>query len=657
MKYWFAIGLAVALFIGALPAKADPLSAEDEKIYRQAFDAAHNDHFDWAQAGAAKAHNKLLAKVLLWLSYTQPNSGASFTDITAFIRANPTWPQIATLQRRAEEAITAATPDAVLLDWFSATAPQTVDGAMAYGRALINAGQTEKAEKLLRATWIDGNFGPIQERQFLDSFQDILRNSDDVARLDRLLWDHQEQVAAKQLSRVDDSYRQFAQARLALYNEAPNGESLAAHLPERFKNDAGLIYELVHFRRQHDKDDEAIPLLSHPGADKVRPELWWTERAILARRALAQGHISEAYEIARRHGLKEGTAFADAEWLSGWIALRFLGDKDIALGHFTRMYDHVASAQSKARAAYWAGRASQSLGHGEDSVRWYNLAAAHITTFYGQLAVGRLSQEHIWSLPNDPQPTAEDIENFERHELVHAARMLGQIKETDLLRPFLLQMSDLSSTPGPRSLAANLANTLGRADIAVSIAKRSERDGVPLISAGYPLPHLNAPGTPERALVLGLIRQESAFHYQAVSPVGARGLMQLMPTTAAKVAKAMNVVFKKKDALANALTQDPGLNVKLGSAYLGDLVTDFNGSYILSVASYNAGPSRVKKWIRDMGDPRQPDVDPIDWIESIPFSETRNYVQRVLEGVQVYRRRLGVNDPALSLETDIKRSL
>ncbi|PKU21350.1 lytic transglycosylase domain-containing protein [Telmatospirillum siberiense] len=656
MKEWFAIGLvAAALCLGATPVRADLLSADDEKLYHEAFNAARNDHYDWAQAAAAKAHSKLLAKVLQWQYYTQANSGAGFAEITAFIRANPTWPQISTLQRRAEEVITAATPDSVILDWFSTSAPQTVDGAMAYGRALINAGQNEKALKLLRDTWVGGNFGPIQERQFLDTFQEILRDEEDDARFDRLLWTHQEQAAARQLSRVDDSFRLLAQARLALDNDEANAEALAARLPERFKNDPGLLYELVHYRRQHDKDDQAIALLSHPAADTVHPEMWWTERAVLARRALAQGRISQAYEIARRHGQMDGAGFADAEWFSGWIALRFLSDYEVALGHFTRMFERVSSAQSRSRAAYWAGRASDALGRGDDSVRWYNLAAVHITTFYGQLAAGRLNRDQLWPLPADPEPTAADHENFERHELVRVARMLGQIKETDLIRPFMMRMAELSDSPGTRTLAAGLASTLGRSDIAVSVAKRSEREGVPIVTSGYPVPRLNTADRPERALVFGVIRQESAFYHQAVSPAGARGLMQLMPTTAAKIAKAMNVVFKKKEALANALTQDPGLNVKLGSAYLEDLLADFNGSYILSVASYNAGPSRVRKWMRDLGDPRQPDVDAVDWIESIPFAETRNYVQRVLEGVQVYRRRLGVTDPTLSLERDVKR--
>ncbi len=655
MKTWFAATVVAAILFGAHPARADLLSADDAKLYRLAFDSAHKDHFDWAMAATAKAHNKLPAKVLQWLAYTQPNSGASFDEITGFIRANPTWPQMTTLLRRAEEALSAATPDAVVMEWFAIYPPQTVDGAMAYGKALINAGQNEKAETLLRQAWVTGNFGPIQERQFLASFRDLLRDEDQIARLDRLLWEHQDSAAQHQILRVPDDYRLLAQARMALDNAASNAESLAARLPASVKDDPGLIYELVRYRRSHDMDDEAILLLDHASRNKTRPNLWWTERAILARRALQHGHVSQAYQIARDHGQSGGTGFADAEWLAGWIALRFLDDRQVALDHFTRMYDRVNTPQSRSRAAYWAGRAAEMLGQGDIAVRWFNQAAQHITTFYGQLAAARLNLDSQWPLPADPLPSAEDIQRFEHHELVRAARMLGEIKETDLVRPFMIRMNDLAQTPGERALAAALASSLGRSDIAVMVAKRSERDGVPLIASGYPIPPVAAAEKPERALVFGLIRQESAFHFEAVSSAGALGLMQLMPATAAKIAKALNVVFKKKDALANALTRDPNLNVRLGSAYLNDLLNDFNGSYILSVAAYNAGPSRIKKWIREMGDPRTQEVDAVDWIESIPYSETRNYVQRVLEGMQIYRQRLGTTNLALSLERDLKR--
>lgn len=647
--------LIFALTLGGTAANANLLSPEDERIYRTAFQAAHDEQFTSANNTAARAHDKLLAKVIAWMTYITPNSGADFAQITDFIRANPTWPQSVTLMKRAEETITAATPDQAVRDWFEVYPPLTVDGSMAYAKALQAADQGNKAAKVVRDAWISGNFGPIQERQFLASFEELLRDEDQVARLDRLLWEHQNSAVEHQILRADPDYRLVAQARMALTNDSSNAETVAARVPERLKNDPGLIYELLRYRRSHDMDDQAMALLNHPSRNKVHPEMWWTERAIMARKQLSLGHAKQAYEIARDHGQTEGSGYAEAEWLAGWIALRFLDDREVALEHFARMYERVATPQSRARAAYWAGRACDALGKGDDAVRWYAAAAQNVTAFYGQLAASRISPEQQWPMPNDPLPTAEDINFFEKHELVRAARMLGEIKEGEMIRPFMFRMNELAKTPGQRALAANLATSLGRSDIAVAVAKKSEREGVPLITSGYPIPHLNQSASPEQALVLGLIRQESAFHFEAVSPVGARGLMQLMPDTAIRVAHAVGMKFKKQKTLDTALTADPSLNVKLGSAYMDDLLGNFNGSYILSIAAYNAGPGRVRHWLKDNGDPRTKDVDAIDWIESIPYSETRNYVQRVLEGVQIYRRRLGASGLTYSLDNDLKR--
>jgi soluble lytic murein transglycosylase len=645
--------LVCALPVGS--GAAQPLSAEDDHLYRLAFDSARKGHFDWALDATNKAHDKLLAKVLRWQYYTAPGSGASFAEISGFIAANPDWPQPAALERRAEEAISVATPDANVLAWFDSHPPQTVDGALAYGKALIAAGRTEEATALVRRTWVTGNFGPVQEEEFLSAFEDMLRDEDDVARLQRLLWDHQDAAARQQCVRVPGDYRTLAQARIALANLASNAESLAAHVPEERAGDAGLLYERVRFLREKEQDDKAIGWLKLQPANVEHPELWWVERAILARRALQKGQITDAYSLASAHGLTDGQNFADAEWLAGWIALRFLDNKEEALGHFSNMYDHVATPQSRSRVAYWAGRAAQALGRGDDQDRWFTAAAQYPTTFYGQLAANRIDPSTHWALPADPVPTADDVKAFDKNELVRAARDMGQIKEKDLIRPFMLRVAERAATPGQRALAANLAESLGREDIAVTVAKRSERDGVPLVTSGYPVPSLNATAKPERALVLGVIRQESAFQDQVVSTAGARGLMQLMPETAAKLAKTLKIVFRRKDHLSDALTANPSLNVKLGSAYLNDLLSDFGGSYILTVAAYNAGPSRVRKWMRDLGDPRNNEDEAIDWIESIPYAETRNYVQRVLEGVQVYRHRLGAGSVALTLDKDLKR--
>ena len=635
-----------------LPSLAGALSADDEKLYRLAFDSAKKQKFDWAISAGKKAHNKLLAKVLYWQYYVTPNSGADFEEIVAFIKANPEWPQQTTLQRRAEEAITAATAKSDIIAWFDQHPPLSVDGATAYAKALVDQGRVQQATDLVRKFWVSGNFGQVQERQFLNNFEDFIRDEDDLARLDRLLWDHLDAAARSQTQRVDNDHRRLALARISFDNDAANAESIASQLPDSVKDDPGLIYEWVRYRRSRDNDDGAVQMLRHPSHDKVRPDLWWTERAILARRALQHGNISVAYDIAQNHGQTDGAGYADAEWLSGWIALRFLNDATQGLDHFARMYDHVVTPQSRSRAAYWAGRSCEVLGQGDEAVRWFNLAAQNVTTFYGQLAVPRVHQNDLWPLPPDPHPTSEDRALFERQEMVEVAHMLGQIKETDLVRPFMLKMNEMAQTPGQRELAAELAGSLNRADIAVSVAKQSERQGVPLITSGYPMLHAQG-GKPEPALVLGLIRQESAFHFDAVSSAGALGLMQLMPQTAAKLAKALKVAFKKKDNLNTQLTHNPDLNVKLGAAYLGDLLNDFNGSYVLSVAAYNAGPARIRKWVKDMGDPRQPDVDAVDWIESIPFSETRNYVERVLEGTQIYRRKLGAKEAML--DKDIKR--
>ncbi|HTH17267.1 MAG TPA: lytic transglycosylase domain-containing protein [Magnetospirillum sp.] len=629
---------------------SSPVLAEsaDHKLTQQVFSALHRDRYDEAEQMAMQSKNRLLAKLVRWTTYTNPRSGASFEEITSFMESSADWPLMSQLQRRAEEAITAATPNDRILAWFAEHEPVTVDGSMAYARALLASGQQDKAVKVIRSSWVEGGFGIMQERQFLTLFGEHLRGEDHWKRLDRLLWDKQDGPAGRMLLKVSAGHRALAQARLALQDGKANPEPLLAQIPKELRDDPGLIYDRVRWRRQKDLDEDAIDLLSHPARNKVRPDLWWQERGILARRALQKGLISRAYQVAADHALDaKANQYADAEFMAGWIALRFLDDRDTAMSHFQRMWEQVSTPLAKSRAAYWAGRTAEALRDPEEAKRWYTQGAKYLTAYYGQLSASRLENHH-WPLPADPQPTVEDVKRFESRELVRVIRILMELGETDNLRAFFIRLQDVAQSPGERALVGKLALEGGREDLAVTVARRADRESVFLVSAGWPVPPISAEDGPEKALVLALIRQESGFIADVQSPVGARGLMQLMPATAEKLAKALKVKFNPRKL------DDPDFNVRLGRAYLTDLLSDFEGSYILTLVGYNAGPARARRWIKDYGDPRDPSVDVIDWIEMIPFTETRNYVQRVMESVSIYRRKLG-KVTGTSFEQDLKR--
>ncbi|WP_254434828.1 lytic transglycosylase domain-containing protein [Magnetospirillum sp. UT-4] len=644
-----AVVVAAALAASvAAQAKPPPSAAADRGVVEQVLGAARKDRFAEAERLAMQSKNRVLAKLVRWMTYVSPNSGASFEEIGSFIEASPDWPLMGSLQRRAEEAVTAATPDDRIMAWFTAHPPATVDGGMAFARALLASGNEEKAVKLIRETWAEGGFGVMQERQFLTLYGDYLRPDDHWRRLDRLLWDKQEAPAQRMLLKVSGGRRLLAQARLALQDGKANPEPAIAAVPKEYRDDPGLILDRVRWRRQKDLDEDAIDLLGHPARNAVRPELWWTERAVLARRALQKGLISRAYQVAADHGLEaKALQFADAEFLAGWISLRFLDDRETAMAHFRRLWDSVSTPLSRARAAYWAGRTAEMLKDDKAAREWYSQGARYFTAYYGQLSASRLDDHH-WPLPPDPQPSAEDVKRFEGREMVRAIRMMMQAGEREHLRAFFLRLNDVADTPGERALVGRLAAEGGRDDLAVTVARRADRESVFLVGAGWPVPPIARVDEPERALVLALIRQESGFMTDVQSPVGARGLMQLMPATAKNVAKSIKVAFSPKKL------DEPDYNVRLGSAYLADMISDFEGSYVLALAAYNAGPSRARRWVKEYGDPRDGAVDVIDWIEMIPFTETRNYVQRVMESVSIYRRKLGRND-GISFENDLKR--
>jgi soluble lytic murein transglycosylase len=636
------VGLLLNVVVGASAAQ---LSDSEARHFSAAYESAKTDRWDAAQREAGALHGSALADAIRWIVLER--GGGSVPDIASFIAAHPDWPGQTQLLRRAEEELGAAS-DSTAIAWFADHPPLTPAGKLRQAELWLDHGNADAGAALIRDVWINGDFSTFDEKSFLQRYHAYLRTADHVQRLDRLLWDGNRDEAKRMLPRVPQGEQALAEARLALAALEPGAEHLIARVPASLQHDQALLYERVRWRRRNEHYDDAIALLGTAPADPVRPEAWAVEREILARYALADGNAQAAYRIASEHRLTTGAHFAELEFLAGWVALRFLHQPDMAYDHFVRLYDQVELPISRARGAYCSARAAEEMNYHQLADSWYATAAEQITTYYGQLAAAQIGAPGA-SLVVEPQPTEAEAAAFEARDLVKATRAFARVGG-DEVAPFLRHLSEHAAAPAEHALVARLAVEIQRPDLAVAAAKRASYAGVTLLAEGFPLESVPPGGAVERPLVLAMTRQESAFDTGAVSSAGARGLMQLMPATARNVAKSLGMKFS-----AARLTGDSRYNLTLGREYLSGLLDGFAGSYVLSVAAYNAGPARVHEWIASFGDPRARNVDAIDWIESIPIAETRNYVQRVLENLQVYRFRLGDTRLAFSLPTDLQR--
>ena len=650
MGWTVARGLAILALacLDVAQARAAALSADQSVAYKAALAAADRGDWSAARARAAQARHPLADKLIRWHEYKSPSSGALFEEIAGFIAANPNWPSPKTLRQRAEETIGPGVSDDAVLAWFADIPPRTPEGAQHHAEALLRAGQEQRAVATIRQAWANFAFPGNKDAELLKTHGARLRPEDHWARLDRLIWDGQDAAARVQMDRVEGPSRALAEARLRLRRQDRGAERFVALVPEALRGDPGLLYERVRALRQAGQDDSARALLLQSPADLVRPDLWWSERAIQARRALAAGLISDAYKIAAMHSAADGAALAEGEWLAGWIALRFLNEPALARRHFETMGQRVQTKVSRARAHYWLGRAAEADGNIEAARLAYQEAARHPLFYYGQLATVRAGEIKVRLV--DPVPGIQDQAAFEKSELVRVVRVAAELGRKDLVDAFLDRLDETAGTAVEQALVIALAHEVARPDAAVKLARRARRDDATFLSLGYPVIAVPGGPGPEMALVLAMIRQESAFNQTAVSQAGARGLLQLMPATAKKVAERLNLKFSPQK-----LTDDPYFNLTLGRHYLDQQLGDFGGSYILAAAAYNAGPSRVRQWLRANGDPRTGEIDAIDWVELIPFNETRDYVQRVIEGAQAYRWRLGDGQRLALIEYDLRR--
>ena len=668
-----ALGLAVTLALSttafgavpipltkpAPPPPSDLLSETDGHALWDGLDAREKGKWMEVRTFARQISDPTAKAILNWLRFQKEGAGSTVAEVVAFQEQYPHWPRQDRLSRRAEEALTDyPMRDADVIAWFATRDPLTGEGKVRLGEAFLNSGQQIEGATWIQRAWVEHQFSRSREAEILKKYGVHLPPQAHEDRLNRLIWEQRFSDGRRMLQLVNSEARALADARLKLASRSRGAESAVTRVPANLRTDAGLLFDHARYLRRRGQEQTAIPLLLTPPTAThsiTRPDRAWTERKILARKALTEGHYQEAYGLATGHGHERGVAFAEGEFLAGWIALQYLNDANRAFVHFQTLEAGVTTPISKSRGAYWMGRAAEARGRADEASSYYRQASSYPTTFYGQLATSRLSSGSVLlQLPAAPTPTAAHSGALAANDMVRAFELMNEAGEDSLARSFVIELAN--TLPDATGLAA-LADLMVERDLpnlSVRVAKIAAGRGISLPERSYPtavLPAFTQVGKPvEPALVYGLSRQESEFNPRAVSHAGARGLMQLMPRTARAVARQIGVPYRR-----SGLTDDPSYNATLGSAHLSDLLDDFAGSYIMTIAAYNAGAHRVSQWVERYGDPRDPAVDPIDWMENIPFTETRNYVQRVIENVQVYRARLQGRAVDLKIEQDIAR--
>ncbi len=634
---------------------AVPIAPAEQALYRRAIDAILADRFAAGLHLAAHGKSAVGDTLVTWLWLTRAGTNAGINDYTDFLVRHRHWPKRWTMKRDLEQLLANDPSDGTVAAWFAHHAPVTGLGMVRYGEALMAAGgkgDTDKGLALIRRGFVVGLFTRAEETAILKRDRKALRTADVEARLSRLIWFGRDEAASRLLLLVPPPERVLAEARIALSEMRPGVEWYIDRVPARLRDDPGLIFDRARWRRRKGLDDAAAALLATPGVDRTYPYFWWQEDDIEARRQLAEGNVTRAYRLALHHGRIEGAALAESEWLAGWIMLRFLGNKTAALDHFRRFLAIVHTPVSRARGAYWYARAEAALGKTALARHWYRVAATYPTTFYGQMAALTLGDRGRLRLPAADPPTAGQAQAFARDDLVEAAKILAMSGHADLIDPFIAVLTRGATTAAEADQIARLATALGRPDLAIRAAKQAAEHGIFLMHYDFPLVPRLIPtrGLKHPDLILAVSRQESAFKPSARSPAGALGVMQLMPATAREMAHQVHLPFWPQ-----RLVSDPAYNIRLGSHYLEHLLDKYHGSYVLALAAYDAGDHNVGKWIAAWGNPRRPGVNVLDWIELIPFAETRNYVERVMESLEVYRALRHPEAPVLeALAADIQ---
>ena len=620
--------------------KSSILSKRNFNLAKEIFKAIDKKKWQTALALSKKTSDKDLYNLVNYLYLKKQSNGASFNDYIAFINSNPNYPRINRLRYLAEHKINIKnnSPKSIL-NWFNGEYPLSDYGKIKLGEIYLSQGDVDKGSKFIKEGWIKAKLNKSNLRYLRKKYKKIITVNDNIKRVDWHAWEGKHWDVQRMLRYLPKDETALYRARQLLMSRSYGVDTAIAKVPAKFKNDIGLQYDRLKWRRRRGRVDSSLEILFKVPNDPnklKRPDIWWKERAILARSLIYKKKYAQAYKVSSKHSLNEGPEYAEAEWLSGWIAFRLLDDPNLGLQHFKNFYNNVGYPISLARGSYWIGRTYKSIKNTSKSEEWFAESSKYMNTYYGQLAFLEINSNKKFSLDEMPKVSKEYKKKFYKNSLIKIVRLLHELDKTQYAKDFLKHLAILNIDKGSEILAGQLAIEIERYDFAIQISKQASYEKRFYNQLNYPI--IEVPNTvnkktmPKPELVLAVIRQESEFDQKATSYVGARGMMQLMTYTAKLVAKQAKLPYVK-----SKLKTDPAYNIKLGSYYLAGLLEIYEGSYPFSLAAYNAGPRRVKYWNKINGNPQKGKISYIDWIELIKFKETRNYVQRVLENINVYK--------------------
>jgi len=626
--------------------KSKILKEKDYLLAKSIFNSIKKKKWETALAQTKKIKDKEFKNLVNWLYLKERGNRATFNDYQNFIDKNPDYPRIGRLRYLAEHKIISEnTSPKSIIRWFDNTVPLSGTGKIKLGEAYLKINEIELGTNLVKNGWVIADLTKSEVRYYRKKFRKILKTKDHLKRADYLAWNNQYWDLKRMLPYLPKKEKLLYNARFILMTNSYGVDKAISDVPEELINDLGLQFNRLKWRTRRNRLEGSLEILRkfHGEETLVYPELWWKLRENITRDLIYEKKYSLAYEVSSNHHLIEGPEFADAEWISGWLALSFLDKTELSIQHFENFYNNVGYPISLARGAFWLGLAHEKNNNLDKAKRYFKEGSKFTNTYYGQLSFNKIKLGQDFKLSTEHKISEGYEKEFNKNKLIRHVRLLKEMDKTKFSKDILKHLSNLNVEKGSEILAAKLSTEVGRFDYAIQISKQASYEKRFINMFNYPVieipKEINKKQMPSQELLLAIIRQESEFDARANSHVGAQGLMQIMPSTAKLVARNLKITYSK-----NLLKADTSYNIKLGTYYFNSLLEDYDGVFPFAIGAYNAGPNRIKSWVKRYGDPNKGDINFIDWIELIRFKETRNYVQRVIENINVYKYTLN-KDP------------